>query len=112
MVIQESLNRQDPFAIRVAIGTALEKMAPLLNNEAVAPIFDFLVTQEALGDRQAAVRRSMLNAAIAIIDLHGKEAVASLMKKFEDYLGASAPSSETADYVKEAVVIVGCLFFG
>jgi hypothetical protein len=30
-----------------------------------------------------------------------------LMKMFEDYLGRSGPSSETADYIKEAVVIVG-----
>ena len=29
------------------------------------------------------------------------------MQMFEDYLGKSGPSSESADYIKEAVVIVG-----
>jgi hypothetical protein len=28
---------------------------------------------------------------------------------FEDYLGRSGPSSETADFIKEAVVIVSIL---
>jgi hypothetical protein len=29
-----------------------------------------------------------------------------LMKTFEDYLGKTSPSSESEDYIKEAVVIV------
>ncbi len=110
MVIPESLNRQDPYSVRVAVAVALEHMAPLLPSSSVAPIFEFLVTREALGDRHAEVRKAMINAATAIVDLHGGQAVASLMKMFEDYLGGSAPSSETADYVKEAVVIVSQIF--
>ncbi|KAK4684697.1 hypothetical protein P7C73_g5471, partial [Tremellales sp. Uapishka_1] len=106
MVIPESLNRADPFEVRVAIALGLEKLAPLLQDTYVAPIFGFLVTREALGDRHAEVRRAMLNAAISIVDIHGGKAVASLMKMFEDYLTSTAPSSETADYVKEAVVIL------
>lgn len=48
----------------------------------------------------------MLNAAIAVVDLHGREAVTGLMKMFEEYLGRSGGEGETADYIKEAVVIV------
>ncbi len=106
MVIRETLNRTDPFEARVATALALEKMGPLLPQALVAPVVDFLVAREALGDRNASVRKAMLNAGIAIVDLHGGEAVTSLMKTFEEYLGRSGPSSETADFIKEAVVIV------
>ncbi|WVQ78033.1 hypothetical protein IAT38_000114 [Cryptococcus sp. DSM 104549] len=106
MIIPETVNRPDPWEARVAIATALEKTAPLLSEDMIAPIFDFLIKQEVLGDRHSAVRSAMLNAAIKIIDLHGGKTVASLMKRFEDYLGSAVPSSETTDYIKEAVVIL------
>ena len=106
MVISGTLSRSDPFHARAAIAIALGKMAPHLPQSLVAPIFSFLIEREALGDRHAVVRKAMLNTAIAVVDLHGGEAVTSLMKMFEDYLGKGGPSSETADYIKEAVVIV------
>ena len=106
MVIVATLNRPDPFESRVAIASGLDKMAPLITQSMVVPIFEFLIDQEALGDRHSEVRRTMLNAAIAIIDLHGGEAVTNLMKMFEDYLAKSHPDTDTADYIKEAVVIV------
>ncbi|WWD10197.1 hypothetical protein V865_008331 [Kwoniella europaea PYCC6329] len=106
MVIPETVNRPDPWEARVAIATALEKLAPLLSTTLISPIFDFLIKQEPLGDRHSEVRRTMLNAAISIIDIHGGEAVTGLMQRFEDYLGSATPSSETDDYIKEAVVIL------
>jgi hypothetical protein len=106
MIIAETVNRTDPFPTRIAIATAVEKMAPQVPQASVASLFDFFISQEALGDRHSEVRRTMLNAAIAVIDLHGAEAVTSLMTLFENYLGRTGPSSETDDYIKEAVVIV------
>lgn len=106
MVIPETVNRADPFEARIAIAAALEKMAPLLTDSLIVPIFDFLVVKEALGDRHGEVRRTMLNAGIAIIDAHGGKVVAELMKMFEGYLAKGGESTETADYIKEAVVIV------
>ena len=108
MLIQETLNRSDPYEARVAIALTFERLAPLMSDALVDPVFEFFVVKEALGDRNSQVRRAMLDAATAIIDLHGSKSVAELMKMFEDYLGRSGPSSETADYIKEAVVIV-CL---
>jgi hypothetical protein len=109
MVIPETVNRADPFEARVAIALAFERLAPLMPDSLVDPVFNFFVVQEALGDRNGKVRRAMLDAATAIIDLHGSKSVAELMKMFEDYLGRSGPSSETADFIKEAVVIVSIL---
>jgi hypothetical protein len=103
MVIPETVNRADPWESRVATALALQKMAPLLPIGLIEPIFAFLINEQALGDRHGAVRRGMLDAGIAIIDLHGGKCIASLMKTFEDYLGGP---SEGEDYVKEAVVIV------
>lgn len=106
MVIPETVNREDPWETRVATALALQNIAPLLSTALVEPIFAFLVNEQALGDRHGGVRRSMLDAGIAIIDLHGGQCIASLMKTFEDYLGGSGGQGESADYVKEAVVIV------
>jgi hypothetical protein len=106
MVIPETVNRQDPFEARVAIALALERITPLLSNSLVEPIINFMVFGEALGDRNSAVRKAMLEAATAIVDRHGGKSIATLMLTFEDYLGRSTPSSETDDYIKEAVVIV------
>jgi hypothetical protein len=99
MIIPETVNRTDPYETRVAIALSFQRLAPLMSDTLVDPVFEFFVVKEALGDRHGAVRRGMLDAATAIIDLHGSRSVAELMKMFEDYLGRSGPSSETADYV-------------
>lgn len=111
MIIPETMNRQDPFAARIAISVAFTKMAPLIPDEQIAPMFEFFVVHEALGDRHGEVRRTMLNAGIAIIDVHGGKAINELMKTFEDYLAGAkgGKSSETEDYIKEAVVIVSVM---
>ena len=62
MVISSTVNRSDPFEPREAVALALAKMGPLLSQPLIAPIFDFLVTREALGDRNADVRKAALDA--------------------------------------------------
>lgn len=106
MVILETLNREDPWESRVAIALAIQKMAPQLSTAQVEPVFTFLINEQALGDRHGAVRRAMLDAGIAILDLHGGECIASLMKTLEDYLATAKSTTEAEDYIKEAVVIV------
>jgi hypothetical protein len=105
MLITESLDRQDPYTVRVAVAQALQYLTPHFQKDNVVPLFDFMVTHEALGDRNSDVRRALLDACIAVIDVHGASAVSELIKLFEDYL-ASPASSETSDYVKEAAIIV------
>lgn len=105
MLITESLDRQDPFPVRVAVAQALQNLAPHFQKANVVHLFDFMVTHEALGDRNSEVRRALLDACISVIDMHGAASVSELIKLFEDYL-ASPGSSETSDYVKEASIIV------
>lgn len=105
MVIPETVDRPDPWESRSAIASTLQKLASLIPDSLVQTILDFLIKREALGDRNEEVRRSMLNAAIALVEIHGAKEITGLMAMFEGHL--TAPStSQTSDYVKEAVVIL------
>ena len=105
MVVASSLDRADPWPCRQAIASTLEKLAPYFVESELEPFFTFLINKEALGDRVSEVRRGMLNAGIAVIDIHGAKRLAALISIFENHL--SRPSTtETEDHIKEAVVIL------
>ncbi|SPO29720.1 related to translation activator GCN1 [Ustilago trichophora] len=105
MVIESTKNRQDPWQTRAAVAVALRHQAPYLQGSDVPPFFEFMIDGQALGDRSEEVRPSMLEAATAVIDLHGKEHLSKLIAMFEAFF--SNPSGSTADDgITEAVVIL------
>ncbi|EJT96915.1 ARM repeat-containing protein [Dacryopinax primogenitus] len=106
MVIPDSLDRPDPWPVRVAIALSFEQLAESFTAEQLVPFFDFLLNQEALGDRRSDVRSAMLSAATTVIDLHGNAKLSELVSMFELYLGKKGKGSETQDWIKEAVVIL------
>ncbi|KAJ6493600.1 armadillo-type protein [Mycena vitilis] len=106
MVIAASLDRSDPWQARVAASHTFELLSPLLPEEEVEPFFSFLIQDEALGDRTAEVRRGMLSAGTAVIDLHGAARLPALISMFENHLGQPSPATEAGDHIKEAVVIL------
>jgi hypothetical protein len=106
MVIAASLDRSDPWQTRVAVSHTFELLSPLLPEDEVQPFFEFLIQDEALGDRTAEVRRGMLSAGTAVIDLHGAARLPALISMFENHLGQPSPATETGDQIKEAVVIL------
>ncbi|KAF7965509.1 hypothetical protein HWV62_43100 [Athelia sp. TMB] len=106
MVIANSLDRSDPWSTRLAISRTFELMAPSVTSSEVDQLFTFFINDEALGDRAPDVRRGMLNAGSAIIDLHGATRLAALIAMFEVHLKGVTPSTETGDHIKEAVVIL------
>ncbi|EKM53603.1 uncharacterized protein PHACADRAFT_125439 [Phanerochaete carnosa HHB-10118-sp] len=106
MIIASTIDRADPWPTRVAIARTSELMAPSFTADNLEPFFKFLIYDEALGDRHSDVRRGMLQAGTAVIDLHGPARLAELISMFEEYLGKSQPANETHDYIKEAVVIL------
>src|ERR1700729_2718280 len=106
MVIAQSLDRSDPWPTRLAISSTFEAVAPSVTGTEVDPFFAFLISDEALGDRTPEVRRGMLNAGSAVIDLHGSARLAALITMFEKHLGGPSPATETGDHIKEAVVIL------
>lgn len=105
MVIESTKNRQDPWQTRAAVAVALRHLAPYLQGSDVPSFFEFMIDGQALGDRSEEVRPSMLEAATAVIYLHGKEHLSKLIAMFEAFF--SNPSGSTADDgITEAVVIL------
>ncbi|KAJ7224326.1 armadillo-type protein [Mycena pura] len=106
ILIAETLDRSDPWQARVAASHTFELLSPLLPEDEIEPFFDFLIQDEALGDRTAEVCRGMLSAGTAIIDLHGSARLAALISMFENHLAQTSPGTETGDKIKEAVVVL------
>ncbi|KAI0060576.1 ARM repeat-containing protein [Artomyces pyxidatus] len=106
MVDERSLDRTDPWHARLAVSQTFQQLAPSFSNEDVVAFFHFLIKDEALGDRSADVRRGMLDAGTAVIDYHGSSHLAELIAMFQTHLAGSQPSSEAADFIQEAVVIL------
>ncbi|CDS01548.1 related to translation activator GCN1 [Sporisorium scitamineum] len=105
MVIESTKNRQDPWQTRAAVAVALRHQAPYLQGSDVPSFFEFMIDDQALGDRSEKVRPKMLEAATAVIDLHGKEHLSKLIAMFEAFFSNSAGSTAD-DGITEAVVIL------
>ena len=106
MVLEQSLNQLDPWFARVAIAQAFARLAPVFIEDEIVPFFDFLVNGGALGDTSVDVRRAMLDAGGAVIDMQGQLRLPQLIGMFEEYLTKPTPPTETTDRIKEAVVIL------
>lgn len=61
----------DTWGPRRGIALSLTQLAPYLDPEAIGSLIEFFVSSS-LGDRREEVRKEMLNAALKIVDLHGK----------------------------------------
>lgn len=68
----------DEWTSRSGIAMCLTKIAPLLPQELIAPIFAFYVPK-ALGDRAPEVQSNMRDAALAAVNEHGKVRKVSLL---------------------------------
>ncbi len=106
MVIAETLDRSDPWPARLATCQAFKHLSSSFTEDDVESFFVFLIEDKALGDREAGIRKEILAAGNSVIDVQGASRLAALMKIFENYLSQSTSSSETEDFIKEAVVIL------
>ncbi|XP_065830516.1 stalled ribosome sensor GCN1-like [Oscarella lobularis] len=96
--------RVDPWESRKGVAMALERMAPHFGTDDMKPLFRFFV-HESLDDPSIVVRKHVLNAAIATINIHGTHSVSILLPLFEDFL-ANAPNTKELDVVRQAVVVL------
>ncbi|KAK2840962.1 hypothetical protein Q7C36_012541 [Tachysurus vachellii] len=94
----------DQWAARCGIALALNKLSHWLMEDQVTPIFQFFVP-DALNDRHSEVRRCMLDAALSVLNTHGKDNVNSLLPVFEEFL-KNAPQDASYDSVRQSVVIL------
>lgn len=106
MITESTRNREDPWHVRTSIASALADMGSQLQPTDLEPFFEFMIKDEALGDRSDDVRQHMLDAATLVIDVHGKERLSELITRFEGFLAQPPPASEALDGVLEAVVIL------
>ncbi|KAL1746112.1 armadillo-type protein [Schizophyllum fasciatum] len=115
MVIASSLDRADPWPAREAVGLAFSHLAPHFPLDEVEPFFGFLISGASnakgdppLGDREAAVRRAMLDAGVTVIDIHGGNAnvLPPLIAMFEAQLAAGSGGTPAGDYIQESVVVL------
>ncbi|KAG5899951.1 hypothetical protein JTB14_002498 [Gonioctena quinquepunctata] len=98
----------DTWFPRRGVALALAELAPLITPDLIGNLVHFFVFSS-LGDRSETVRKEMLNAALRVVDIHGKETVGTLWPVFDDFMGKSSKAS-SYDAVKQAVVILmGCL---
>lgn len=67
-VIEQPIDTWEP---RSGVALALTQIAPLLQPKSVSNLITFFVST-GLGDRSPEVRKNMLAAALAAVDLHGK----------------------------------------
>ncbi|KAM0756603.1 ARM repeat-containing protein [Meredithblackwellia eburnea MCA 4105] len=105
MIIEESLTAEDPWRTRVAIASTLNLISTHFSPTEVTGFFNLLIEGQALGDRSQSVRSEMLDAAVAVIDHHGKENLQSLIAIFETYL-AKPSGDEIQDFITESLVIL------
>ena len=96
----------DPWEARHGIALAFKGLALVFQDTLLDSFLQFLIDRGPLGDRDPNVREEMVEAATAIIALHGKDKVEDLMKTFEHTLEAPDKGSEFADRVNEAVIIM------
>ncbi|KAN0130768.1 ARM repeat-containing protein [Lactarius tabidus] len=106
IIDERSLGRTDPWQARLAVAQTLQHLAPAFSEEATIPFFNFLINEGGLGDRSTEVRRGMLDAGSAVIEFHGSRHLAELITMFEQHLAGPPPTSEAADFIQEAVVIL------
>lgn len=94
----------DVWEPRAGIGLALYRIVPLMDDTTVVRLAGFFVPK-GLGDREDSVKKTMLNAAVAMVDQHGKETITKLLPIFEKFMD-DAPKSGSFDSVRQSVVIL------
>ncbi|KAI8461658.1 hypothetical protein BY996DRAFT_6408497 [Phakopsora pachyrhizi] len=105
IIIQELIEREDPWKQQVALANALYQLAPYWNKAEILPLFSFLIEQS-LRDRHKEVQTSMLAAGNAAINLYGLVHLEKLISVFQLTLLKSSTLSETKDYVMEAAALL------
>ncbi|KAH7081910.1 armadillo-type protein [Paraphoma chrysanthemicola] len=97
---------RDPWESRDGIALAFKEMTPVFRPEGLGDFLNFMVYEGPLGDRSAAVREAMIDAATSVITTKAQTKVEPLMELFENALEGPDRKSEMYDQVNEAVIIL------
>jgi hypothetical protein len=94
----------DLWSPRRGVAITISQIAQFFDLQTVEMIIQFMVST-GLRDREEIVHKEMLAASLAVVDLHGKECVATLLPVFEEFLD-KAPNNSEYDNIRHAVVIL------
>ena len=94
----------DTWGPRRGVALAFAQFAPLLQSDTVQTLIQFFVST-GLGDRNQTVRTEMFTAAMAAVELHGRENITTLLPVFEEFMD-KAPKTGSFDCIKQSVVIL------
>ncbi|KAH4241928.1 hypothetical protein HBH98_179730 [Parastagonospora nodorum] len=97
---------RDPWESRDGIALAFKELTQAFQPSDLSDFLNFMVYEGPLGDRSAAVREAMIDAATSIINTKAQPEVEPLMKLLEDALEGPDRKSEMYDQVNEAVIIL------
>lgn len=100
------MDLRDPWEARDGIALAFREMTPGFKPTELSDFMHFLIYDGPLGDRSAAVRDEMIEAATTIINTKAQTQVEPLMELFENALEGPDRKSELYDQVNEAVIIL------
>jgi hypothetical protein len=100
------IDLRDPWESRDGIALAFKEMTPAFKPDGLVDFLNFMVHEGPLGDRSAAVRDEMIEAATSIITAKAQSKVELLMELFENALEGPDRKSEMYDQVNEAVIIL------
>jgi hypothetical protein len=60
MIIESTLNREDPWRVRVAVADTLRLLSEFVGPDDIRSVFRLFIDEAALGDRSEQVRSKML----------------------------------------------------
>ena len=104
--LPKKMDMTDAWEPRSGIALAFKELGPIFNRSRLVSFIDFMITSNALGDRNATVRDEMIESATEIIALHGDSHLEELMQELKKALDQSEKSPDTSDLVGEAAVIL------
>ncbi len=103
---QKKRETDTTWEARSGVALAFKELSPVFETSHLSSFLKFLVEEGSLGDRNAVVRKQMIDAAKTIIAMSGQKKVEELMGMFESHLKSHHGGSEFEDHVREAVVIL------
>ena len=107
LVINKHAVQKDQWEPRSTVAIALRLLSPICKTqEAVEQIFTFLVSEEALGDKEDLVAQELLEAGTAVIKECGANFVEVLIPIFETCLAQPDKGSKKQDRIRELVIIL------
>ncbi|RLV88989.1 eIF-2-alpha kinase activator GCN1 [Spathaspora sp. JA1] len=106
LAIKSTIDQRDRWEERSTIALALKLLAPVFDKQCIEKLFNFLVHDQALGDKEGLVRQELQEAGIETINIHGSNYVEILIPIFEENLAARNERSKVQDSIKESVIIL------